>query len=150
MDSEKNETAPSENGEIQELTSRPLTDEERYFFEHSYKEPVESITRIEEAAKFLVGATATTSGLFLAAFKLSLGDKTVSDPAWFVPFICWAISILAFILVLFPETYRTGSGEPASWKKAFLQARKRKFRWLFVGTAFFVAGILSAVYPFAR
>ncbi|MBI2877011.1 MAG: hypothetical protein HYY20_09035 [Candidatus Tectomicrobia bacterium] len=94
--------------EIEERPSRPLTDEERYFFEHSYKEPVESIARIEETAKFLVGATATTSGLFLAAFKLSLGSQTVSSPAWFVPFLCWAISILGLVLVLFPQEYRTG------------------------------------------
>jgi hypothetical protein len=138
------------NEDVEEIPSRRLTDEERYFFEYAYKEPVESIPRIEEVAKFLVGATATTSGLFLAAFKLSQGDKTVAGLAWFVPFICWAISILALILVLFPHKYRTGSHEPAAWQQAFLQARRWKYRWLVVGALLFVAGIITAVYPLAR
>jgi hypothetical protein len=59
---------------VEEIPSRIPSEEERYFYEQSYREPVESIARIEEVAKFMVGATATTSGLFLAAFKLSTGS----------------------------------------------------------------------------
>ncbi len=138
-----------EDEPVDELTSRPLTDEERYFFEYAYKEPVESITRIEEVAKFLIGATATTSGLFLAAFKISQGQTPVSGLAWLVPFVCWAISILVQIVVLMPHEYRVGRSEPASWQRAFRQARTRKYRWLLIGTVFFIAGIISAVYPLA-
>lgn len=141
---------PNDDEQIEELPSTPLSEEEQYFHERSYKELVESIPRIEDVAKFLIGATATTSGLFLAAIKLARGDKTVSELFWFVPFICWSLSIVALTLVLFPYHYETGRAEPASWKHAFAQAQSRKYRWLAVGAGFFIAGILSALYPLTR
>ncbi len=141
---------PNDDEQIEELSSSPLSEEEQYFHERSYKELVESIPRIEDVAKFLVGATATTSGLFLAAIKLARGDKTVSELFWFVPFICWSLSIVALILVLLPRHYETGQAEPASWKDAFVQVRYWKYHWLMTGAVFFIAGILSALYPLTR
>lgn len=141
---------PNDDDQIEELTSSPLSDEEQYFYERSYKELVESIPRIEEVAKFLVGATATTSGLFLAAIKLARGDNTVSELFWFVPFICWSLSILALILVLLPRHYETGRAEPASWQDAFVHARQWKYHWLMTGAVFFIAGLLSSLYPLTR
>ena len=134
----------------EELPSRLPTDEEKYFSERAYKEIVESIPRIEEVAKFLIGATATTSGLYLAAFKLAHGDKTVADLLWFLPFLCWALSLAALVFVLFPFRYETGQDVPQSWKDAYRQARDRKYRWLAIGTGFFIAGIFAAGYPFAK
>ena len=135
---------------IEVLPSRLPTDEEKYFSERAYKEIVESIPRIEDVAKFLIGATATTSGLYLAAFKLARGDTTVAEPLWFLPFVCWALSLAALVLVLFPFRYETGQQVPQSWKEAYRWARDRKYRWLAVGTCFFIAGIFAAGYPFAK
>jgi hypothetical protein len=128
------------------LPSRPLREDEQYFYEQSYKEPVESLKRLEEAAKFLVGAAATTSGLFLAAYKLSLGDKTVSSLAWFIPFICWALSIIALVLVLLPQNYKSGKDVPADIRQAFLKARTWKYAWLVCGAVLFIVGLISAIY----
>ncbi len=144
-DNENSKTDTDER--IEELQSRKMTDEENYYFEQSYKEPVECIARIEDAAKFLLGATSTTSGLFLAALKLSIGKKAVAGLVWYLPFICWAASIICLVLVVFPYEYETGKNEPASWKKAFVKAQKRKYNRLFAGTLFFIIGIVSAVYP---
>ncbi len=135
---------------IEELSSRRVTAEEQYFYERSYKELVESIPRIEEVAKFLMGATATTSGLLAAAFKLAYGDKTVSEPFWFAPFLCWALSIVALLFVLFPYKYEAGRNEPEAWKQAFIQARSRKYRWLAIGAGMFILGIFAAIYPVVR
>ena len=137
--------------ESEALASRKVTDEERYFLEFATKEPVDSLARLDEVAKFLIGASATTSGLFLAAFKLVLGEKaTVPGPAGFAPFLLWAASILALLRVLLPHRYPTGRNEPASWKAAVLQARTRKYRWLQVGAWLFILGILAAVYPLVK
>ncbi len=135
---------------VEELTSRLLSDEERYFYEQAYKEPVESMARIEEVAKFLVGAVATTSGLFAAAFKLVRGTQTVTGITWLVPFAFWALSIITLILVLLPQKYAVGKNTPADWRARFLQARDRKFRRLVIGALFFIAGIIAAIYPFAQ
>ncbi|MCP4344009.1 MAG: hypothetical protein GY795_00605 [Desulfobacterales bacterium] len=141
-------TNPDDTAQV--VTSRKLSEEDQYFYEQSYKDPVESITRIEDTAKFLTGATATTSGLFMSALKISIGTKTVTGIAWFIPFICWAISIIALVLVLLPRKYETGEKQPMSWKEAFFKARKKKYYYLLAGTLFFVFGILSACYAFMR
>lgn len=106
---------------------------------------MESAVRLEEAAKFLIGAVATTSGLYLAASKVVAGDG--GGVAWATPFVLWALSILALVLVLVPQRYEAGRGEPAAWKAGFLAARKRKYRWLLVGAVLFVVGVLAAVTP---
>ncbi|MEE8291789.1 MAG: hypothetical protein V3R80_09925 [Candidatus Tectomicrobia bacterium] len=135
---------------IEELPARRLSEEEQYYFEHAYKEPVESISRIEEVAKFLVGATATTSGLFLAAVKISHGKEAIPGWEWLLPFLCWGGSICALVGVLFPQPYATGANEPASWKAAFRRARRVKYGVLTLGTLLFIAGILTAVYALAH
>ncbi|MCP4118081.1 MAG: hypothetical protein GY737_22300 [Desulfobacteraceae bacterium] len=133
---------------MEELTPRSLTDEEEYYYEQSWKEPVEGIARIEEMAKFLVGSAAGTSGLFLAASKLSLGSKPVSESVWFIPFVFWGLSIVAFIFVLLPRIYPHGRNEPAAIKAAFIKARKEKYYFLITGTFLFIAGILTGFGPF--
>ncbi len=149
-------TVPSKHGDetVEELTpSRALTDEERYYHEQSYKAPVESLSRMEDTAKFFIGATATTSGLFASAlkvasdFKLTLNNPYVAGLAWFLPFGLWAMSIIAFVCVLLPHNYATGRNEPSSWRAAFEEAGRRKFRRLTIGAALFILGILSAIRP---
>ncbi len=96
------------------ITGKALTDEQQYFREISYKEPVESIARIEEMAKFLAGAVATVSGLFLAAFRLALAGDPAEGLVWYLPVVLWGLSILLLVLVLFPHWYVTGKNEPAA------------------------------------
>ena len=143
--------AMTSSDESELLPSRPITPEESYYLEFATKEPVDSLARLDEVAKFLIGASATTSGLFVAAFKLVLGEKTtVPGPAGFAPFLLWAASILALLCVLVPHWYPTGKNEPASWKAAVLQVRMRKYRWLQVGAWLFILGIMAAVYPLVK
>ncbi len=73
----------NENDRIEEISSRSMTDEEHYYYELSYKDPAETTTRIEETAKFLIGITSATSGLYLSACKLAMGKATVSSVIWF-------------------------------------------------------------------
>ncbi len=138
----------SEQTEIEEIPSRPMTDEDRYYEELGYKDPVETTTRIEDTAKYLMGIAAGTSGLYLSAFKLTIGRGTVSELIWFIPFLFWSASIISLILVIFPQKYETCKNEPDSLKRAVLKARERKYWKLFAGTVFFIFGILSGVLPF--
>ena len=126
--------------EIETVPARKMTEEERYYDELIYKDPVESTIRMEETAKFLIGITAGTSGLYLSAFKLAVGNTTVSGIVWFLPFLLWALAIISLILVIFPEKYETYKDEPASLKRAILKARTRKYTRLFVGSLLFIFG----------
>lgn len=120
--------------------------EESYFIEASYKNTVDSIKGIEETAKFLVGATATTSGLFLAATKLSFGDSADPDPYWILPFISWAIAIMFLILVLFPLRYSAKAHIPLAMKKVFQLAQKIKYTFLSLGAACFIFGLIASIF----
>ncbi|MGE3542067.1 MAG: hypothetical protein AB7N91_32205 [Candidatus Tectimicrobiota bacterium] len=144
-------TSPDSPDESEELPARPLTPEEVYYQEFATKEPVDSLARLDDIAKFLIGASATTSGLFVAVYKLTLGKKeTVPGPAGFAPFLLWAASILALLCVVAPQQYVTGKNTPASWRHAVLQARARKYRWLWIGAWLFILGIVTAVYPLVK
>ncbi len=130
------------------LPSQSLTLEDEYYLEQAYKDPVESAARIEETAKFLIGATATSSGLFAAACKLSLGKGTVTSITWFLPFLLWALSILVLVFVLLPHRYKVVRNAPAQYRAAMLEARDRKWRRLVVGAILFIIGLLCATIPF--
>lgn len=137
-----------ETNDIQDIPSRKITDEDRFYLEQAYKAPVEGIVRIEEAAKVLIGAASGTSGLYLAAFKLVQGANTVSGLLWLAPFLLWSASLICLILVLMPQEYKPGQGDPASWKKTFQVIQRNKFNRLRLGAVLFIAGILSGALPF--
>jgi hypothetical protein len=120
--------------------------EEAYFMEASYKNTVESIRGIEDAAKFFVGATATTSGLFLAASKLSFGEAVNPSTYWMLPFISWAIAIIFHVLVLFPLRYRAETHLPLAMKAAFLRAQKIKYVFLSLGAICFIFGLIASIF----
>lgn len=127
-----------------EIAGRPLTDEQRYYHELSYKEPADSIGRIEEMAKFLVGAVSATSGLVLAALGLALGDARAGGGWFYAPVLLWSASVLLLVLVLLPRRYAAGQREPEAWKQALLSARAYKYSCLLTGAALFVLGLLAA------
>ncbi len=139
----------TEQTDIETAPARTLTEEERFYDELIYKDPVETAARIEDTAKFLLGITAGASGLYLSAYKLAMGRGTVTGCLWFLPFLLWASAMVALILVIFPQKYETFKNEPASLKKAIIKARDRKYRRLFAGTLLFILGIFSSIFAFA-
>ncbi len=94
------------------------------------------------------GATATTSGLYLAAYKIALGDATSPAFLWLLPYLLWALSLVAFVLVLLPQSYATKENDPNSWRAAFLESGDRKYRRLMCGAVLFILGVLAGAYPF--
>ncbi len=137
-----------ERTEIEDIPSRKMTDVDRYYEDLLIRNPAESTARIEDTAKFLLGITSGTSGLYLSAYKLAMGKAVASGISWFLPFMAWAISIIFLVLVIFPQKYDTFKNEPDSLKRGFLEAMKRKYNRLCAGTIFFVLGILLGVVSF--
>ncbi|MCA9422660.1 MAG: hypothetical protein KC592_16700 [Nitrospira sp.] len=139
----------SSEDSIEELPSRRLTREEQMYRDVALQEPVKSIDRLEDVAKFLIGATATASGLLIAALKIAQGTE---DPSTgirdLLPFLLWSLSLVSCLLVVAPRTYQTGRRQPSSWKTAVISARQWKFHCLTCGMIFFILGILSAAGSF--
>lgn len=140
---------PDASDAIEELPSRILTEEDRYYLEFAYKEPEKSIDRLEDVAKFLMGTAGTASGLLIAALKVTQGTTTPSvglSGMW--PFLFWGLSMGSCLFVLSPRAYPVGRGEPAAWKQAILDARKSKFHWLTISTILFLFGLCSVAWSF--
>lgn len=117
--------------ESEVLESVPLGDEDRFYLEQQYKEPVESLARIEDATKFLGGAKATTSGIFLAAVKMAAGTPDAARMWWFLPLLLWVGIVLALAL----QRCDVRRGDLSAIKKMTPRARDRNHRWLQAGTA---------------
>ena len=98
----------------------------------------------------MAGAAATTSGLYLAAFKIALGDETRTAFIWLLPYLLWAVSLIFFVLVLLPQRYPTLENDPGSWRRAFIDSGRRKYRRLAAGAGFFIFGILAGALSFGR
>ena len=137
-----------EDLEIETVQARRPTAEERYYHEIGYKDPVETTTRIEETAKYLLGIIAGISGVYLSAYKLSIGKTPVANLWCFLPFLFWAAAMILLIFVIFPMKYETYKDEPESLKKAVLSARNCKYILLSIGTFSFIIGIISAIFAF--
>ena len=135
---------------IEDIASTPLTGADRYYLDQAQKDPVERIGRIEDVAKFLAGATATTSGLYLAAYKIALGRETATTFLWFLPYLLWAVSLIFFVLVLLPHRHPTRENDPGSWRHAFIASGNRKYIRLMIGAVFFILGILTGALPFQQ
>ncbi|MEM7246494.1 MAG: hypothetical protein AAF533_14175 [Acidobacteriota bacterium] len=131
------------------LPSRRLSEADKFYLEQATKEPVEATTRIEETAKYLIGATATSAGMFAAASKLALGKDPAPDVSWFLPFVFWVISILVLIFALLPNRYEVVSDSPEDFRAFLLEARDRKWRRLGLGAGLYCVGLLSATIPFS-
>ena len=133
---------------IETVPARRPTAEEKYYHEMSYKAPVETTTRIEETAKYLLGIIAGISGVYLSAYQLSIGKTPVTNFRCFLPFLFWAAAMILLVLVIFPMKYETYKNEPESLKRAVLSARNLKYYCLSAGTFLFIIGIVSALFTF--
>ncbi len=114
------------NNKQEIVQGRLFTEEQKYYYEQSYKEPVLSIDWIEDVAKFFLGAMATMSGLLVAAYKLALGDQPAQAMTWFLPFIARALGIICHLLVILPLQYKVGIGQPSSFRDVFHKAHNVK------------------------
>lgn len=137
------------DGTVETLEASPPTDEETYYLQRYYQAPVENLAKIEDIAKFLIGATATVSGLCAAAVKLihSSSPPAPGDSRWLTPFVLWALSIAVLVITLFLHRYKLETERtPDECRKAFIDARKWKWWTLAAGTLLFIAGRFTALF----
>lgn len=137
--------APAETAK--EAPSRKPTPEEAFFLEQAYKNPVDSIERIEETAKFMVTVLVAVSGLLAAACKMAEGENAASQRLWWLPFVIWVAACFCWVIVLFPTAYGIGKQDPASIKAAYRKMLGWKYAWLAAGLVLFGLGLFCAVLP---
>jgi len=127
------------------LESRRANEEELFYLKLAREEFAASLGRIEETAKYLIGAVGAVAGLVLAALQIKLAVKPdLPSDSLAVPFSLWGLSAFCAMLVCFPLPYRHYQNAPAAIRRAFERARKVKWTLLLVAVLAFAAGLFLA------
>ncbi|RIK52468.1 hypothetical protein DCC62_32930 [candidate division KSB1 bacterium] len=133
------------NNPILEVQGRPANEDDLFYLKLARDEFAASLGRLEETAKYLVGAVGAVAGLVLAGLQIKIAVKPdLPSSSFAVPFLLWGFSALCAILVFFPLPYRHYQNSPAAIRRAFERARKVKWALLLVSVLAFAAGLYFA------
>lgn len=133
------------NNPIPELQGRPASEDDLFYLKLARDEFAASLGRIEETAKYLVGAVGAVAGLVLAGLQIKVAVKPeLPFSSFTLPFMLWGLSALCAILVFFPLPYRHYQNSPAAIRRAFERARKVKWVLLLIAVLAFAAGLYFA------
>lgn len=127
------------------LPSRAATDDDLFYLKLAREEFAASLGRLEETAKYLVGAVGAVAGLVLAGLQIKVAVKPdLQGSSFTLPFLLWGLSALCAMLVFFPLPYRHYQNSPTAIRRAFERARKVKWALLLVAVLAFAAGLYLA------
>ncbi len=137
------------NENIPKLSSRRSTEEEVFLLQKAREEFFRNLERIEEAAKYVIGAVGAVAGLFLAGLqvKLAVNPKLTQTPLE-VPFLLWGISLILAILVFLPFPYRSVHRSPKHIHRVFSRARWIKWSLLLLSVLLLAGGIFCVAWYF--
>lgn len=131
------------------LPSRQATEEEQFYLKLAREEFAASLSRIEETAKYLIGAVGAVAGLLLSALQIKIAvnaNALQTRLTW--AFLLWGASALLAILVIMPLPYHHFHNSPPAIRASFKKARWLKWSLLLLSTLAFGAGLLLAVVQF--
>ena len=138
-------TAPTTTDPVVEIESSPLSEREKFYWELGYKEPIESMERIEDTAKFIAGAVTGSCGLLLSSLRIAMALDPDNPPDmqywWFVA-ACWVVSLLLLFLVLFPLPWFVRKNSVTDLESKYKTIRNNKYIALIAGTAAFLVGLV--------
>ena len=137
------------NKPIRKLESRPATEEDLFYLKMARDEFTASLSRIEETAKYLIGAVGAVAGLFLAGLQVKIAVKPeLKESIVTMPFWLWGVGLLCAIFVILPLPYRHDENAPQSIRRSFARARWVKWSLLLVSAIALTAGlIVAALHP---
>lgn len=131
--------------EIPVIRATTSTPEELSWIEHQRKENQAALSRLEETAKYLSGLSSLSLTIMLAPYNEILKEfRTVTTLK--VGIVCWLISILFTLAVVFPYRYRYISNSAGSIRNVNSRIAGLKFIFLLIGTVFYLAGISIVAY----
>jgi predicted membrane channel-forming protein YqfA (hemolysin III family) len=127
------------------IQATPATSEETSWIEHQRKEQQEAPRRLEETAKYLSGLSAISLTIMLGPYSETL--KTFRTTAGLkLGIVCWLISIVCTLAVVFPFRYRYIGNSESSVRNVHRKITKVKFTLLLTGALFYLTGISIVAY----
>lgn len=133
---------PDEIIEIRATAARP---EDSSWIEHQRKENQVTISRLEETAKYLSGLSSLNLTILLSINSEAL--KAYSNLIVLkLGIICWLISILFTLAVVFPFRYHYIENSAASIRSMNKKIANIKFILLIAGVILYLCGISVVAY----
>jgi len=137
------------------LSGQPLDPEEEQLLKESAEYwrrvwneiPVQSLTRVEDAAKQMIVVTTGLQGLYVAIFAFSnIRSQVITTPGgvpgvlvlllFFTPVVCWLVSLFSATRVFIPRVQvgvNVNEVSVSAWRKvkdAYGRTSEEKLRWL--------------------
>ena len=138
------------NEPVQQLKARPVNEEDAHFLRLAREELPESLKRIEETARYIIGAVGAVAGLFLAGMQVKIAVIPKGGPPGLstAPLWLWGVSMLLAVLTIFPFPYVYYKGSPESFRRYLKTARWVKWFLLLFSALTFGAGLILAARQF--
>lgn len=131
------------------LESRKSSDEELFYLTLAREEFAASMSRIEDTAKYLIGAVGAVAGLLFAGLQVKAAvNPQLPQASLLWPILLWGVSVFAAILVFFPLPYRHYRNAPNAIRLSFEKARWMKWSLLLASALSFAGGLLVAAFQF--
>ena len=131
-----------------EVPGRALSPGDQFYRELGYREPVDSISRIEDTARILIGVVTACAGVFLTTVKVINSVPATKDVdignSWFV-LVFWGIGLLCLLDVVTPLPWKTRVDNPADLKATYRKIRRRKAVCLWIGMVMFLLGMVTGL-----
>lgn len=119
--------------------------EDLSWIDHQVKEKQETLKRLEETSKYLSGLSSVTLTIMVGPNKEVFKDLSNSSLLK-SGIICWLISILFTLAVLFPFRYRYIENSAQSIKLMNDRTARIKYTLLVLATLLYLTGICITVY----
>ncbi|AXY77910.1 hypothetical protein D3H65_29690 [Paraflavitalea soli] len=147
MSNEQAGTAPIQ---IQATPARPT---DSSWIDYQQKEKQESIKRLEETAKYLSGLSSLSLSIIVAVNGEALRQTMRSAPRYLEigsslknGVVCWLLSILLTLAVVFPFRYKYVENSADSIRQMNNKIGQVKFWLLVLGALLYIIGISRVTY----
>ena len=133
--------------DITVIQGMPARQTDLKWIEYQLKEKQDTLKRLEDTAKYLSGLASVSLTILLAPNKEAF---RLFDCSWLLKtgILCWLISILFTLAVLFPFRYKYMENSAQSIRTMFKRTTALKYTLLILGTFFYMAGICITVYMY--
>lgn len=140
-----------QNEDIPEIKAVPATTEEKSWIEYQRNESQGTLKRLEETAKYLSGVSSISLTIILGPdheiFKTLHNSNLLKTGI-----VCWLLSILFTLAVVFPFRYRYIGNSFSSIRSTHQRIARFKFAFLILGSILYLTGIslLAWLYLFPQ
>jgi hypothetical protein len=126
--------------DIPEIKAVPASAEETSWIQHQRTESQGTLKRLEETAKYLSGLSSISLTIILGPNRDIFKDLQ-HNGLLKTGIICWLLSILFTLVVVFPFRYQYISNSFSSIKSTHRKIAKIKFTFLIIGSLLYLTGI---------